>query len=162
MRRLLVIPPLALLVLAACSDQDKAVKHSPSDAVPNAVALSVGDFVDTDQNRYRDSTNVTAYVHSIAYPIPLAARGTFEFELQSSNGEVLHRWTFDQKQTAAALREMAPGPGFVFTLSLVGADKIDLTEGEVVCTFRPLSGEPIRARPSPIAIGPVTRQRTPN
>jgi len=155
--------PFAVMALLGCHEPGKSLKQTPSDAVPSAVALSVGDFTDSDQNRYRDTTNITAYVYSIAYPIPLPARGTFEFELQSTKGDVIRRWMFDQKQTADALREMAPGPGFVFNLSLVGADKLDLTEGEIVCTFRPLKCDPVRARPSaPIAIGPITRPRSPN
>jgi hypothetical protein len=155
-------PFILLLALAACADSHKSTRATPSDAVPGAVALSVGDFADTDQNRYRDTTSITAYVYSLQYPIPLAAKGSFEFELQSVRGEVLHRWSFDQRQSAAALRDMAPGPGFVFNLSLVGGDRIEATDGEIVCTFRPVSGTPVHARPTaPIAIGPILRSRNP-
>ena len=152
--------PFALVLLAGCHEPGRSVPQTPSDAVRAAVALSVGDFVDTHQNGCGDSRNITAYVYSSRYPIPLAARGAFEFELQTTKGDVLTRWTFDEAQTAAARREMAPGPGFVFNLSMVGSDATETTEAEIVCTFRPAGrGEPVRARPSaPIAIGPVNRR----
>ncbi len=154
---------LALVSLAGCQDTNRAVRQTPADATPGAVALIVGDFTDTDQNRFRDSTNITAYVYAAGYPIPLAARGSFEFELQSTRGAVLGRWMFDEKSSAAAMHQMAPGPGFIFNLSLLGADRIELSEGEIVCTFRPASGTPIHARPSaPVAIGPITRPRSSN
>lgn len=152
----------ALGVLTGCAAQNKPSRGSPSDAVPGAIALSVGDFVDTDQNRYRDTTSATVYVHALAYPIPLAAKGSFEFQLQTVRGETLRTWTFDQRATAAALREMAPGPGYVFSLSLRGSDQLEQTEAEILCTFRPVSGDPVYRRlDAPVAVGAIQRRRTP-
>ena len=148
------------LALMGCHEGGGASRQTPSDAAPAIVSLNVADFVDTDQNRYRDTTTIVAYVYAAGYPIPVHARGSFDFELQTSKGETLKKWSFDEKRTAAAMRQMAPGPGFVFELSLRGEDRLERSEAEVLCTFRPLNGTAILARPSaPVAIGPVTRPR---
>ena len=162
MRRHGIVLVILTTALAGCHGTGSAGPQTPSDATPGVISLNVGDFTDTDQNRYRDTTTIIAYVYAAsgAYPIPMRARGSFEFELQTSKGETLKRWDFDEKQTAGAMHQMAPGPGFVFDLSLRGEDKIERSEAEVLCTFRPSGGTPLMARPSaPVAIGPVTRPR---
>jgi hypothetical protein len=88
------------------------------------------------------------------------ARGSFEFRLEGRSGKQIGRWVFDEKQTEAALRQLAPGPGFVFQLSLtkIGVEQASEREAEILCTFTPVGGTPIRARPSaPLLIGPLSR-----
>jgi hypothetical protein len=58
------------------------------------------------------------------------------------------------------MRNLAPGPGFVFKLNLneVATDQLQEREAEILCVFTPVNGAPIRARPSaPLLVGSVAR-----
>jgi len=149
------------LAASGCATASKP-KQAPDNATPGMIALTAGDFQDTDANRLRDTTTVAAYIYAAsgAYPIPMHARGSFEFRLEGRSGKQIGRWVFDVKQTEAALRQLAPGPGFVFQLSLtkIGVEQASEREAEILCTFTPVGGTPIRARPSaPLLIGPLSR-----
>lgn len=150
----------ALIAIAGCASGG-GHREAPSGIRPAALAITLGDFQDTDLNRYRDRTTAVVYIwgDSSSYPIPIDAKGSFEFRLQRHDGTVLATWKFDQAQTAAAERPLAPGPGYVFDLNLasVGAEKIPDREAEILCTFTPLAGEPVRNHPSaPLLVGPVS------
>jgi hypothetical protein len=150
-----------LIAVAGCVDQrtGDAPRPTPSSATPGLIALTVADLSDTDNNGYRDTTTAAVYLHAQGYPIPMKATGRFEFRLEALDGATLARWNFDEAQTAAALYDLAPGPGFIFDLSLLrlGSDKLDAREGVLVCTFHPVRGEPLRSRPSgTIILGPTT------
>jgi hypothetical protein len=152
---------LALGALIAGCASNGAPRQAPSGVRPAALAITIGDFQDTDLNRYRDRTTAVIYIwgDSSNYPIPIKAKGSFEFRLQRHDGPVLATWNFDQAQTAAAERSLAPGPGYVFDLNLasVGAEKIPDREAEILCTFTPAEGEPLRNHPSaPLLVGPVS------
>src|SRR5262245_24743994 len=101
-------------VLAGCvsTSNTPRAQQTPASATPGVVALTVPDFNDTDGNRYRDTTTVAAYViaDSTAYPIPMRAKGSFDFTLETRKGEKLAEWKFDERETAAALTDLAPGP----------------------------------------------------
>lgn len=153
----------AALAAAGCASQTPHAKQTPDDVKPGMIALTAADFQDTDANRWRDTTTVAAYIYAAsgAYPLPMRVRGTFEFRLEGKGGKNLGRWVFDERQTEAALRQLAPGPGFVFQLSLakLGAEQTQEREAEILCTFTPVGGTPIRARPSaPLLIGPMNRE----
>lgn len=165
---------LALLLttcgaLTACvSDQHRA-PETPADATPvKIIPAASGSFVDTDGNRYRDSSTVVVYVlaDSTRYALPMKARGEFNIRLESGGGDAIAEWTFDKAQTAAAVRSMPPGPGFVFDLDLrqspraKNTDRIDRGEASMVVTFTPEGGQALYARTSaPILIGPIARPK---
>jgi hypothetical protein len=160
---------VAALGLAACSSSGTHAPQAPSDARPGALAVTVADFQDTDANWYRDSTTAVVYVYadSAAYPIPITVNGSFEFVLETRDGKTLARWAFDDKQTAAAYRKLAPGPGYIFELNLIrlGVEQsIKVREADIRCTFVPANGQsPLHSRPlGPIQVGPISRSRTGN
>lgn len=163
MNHVQVLGSACLVFAAGCSGGGRTAPHTPSSAAPGRISVTVGNFEDTDQNRYLDSTAATVYVWAAAsgYPIPMRASGSFHFQLQDRTGKALADWEFGEAQAAVSLRELAPGPGYVFALSLVGRDAIPESEAELVCTFTPKAGgPPIVARPgAPIAIGPTSRGR---
>jgi hypothetical protein len=156
-----LIAGLSLLVGCVSADnRGHSAPPTPSEATPGRVALTVGDFVDTDDNRYRDSTTVVAYIYAASsdYPIPMKVRGSFTFRLEDKTGATIAEWTFDERQTAEAQRDLAPGPGYAFTLSLVGNDRREQNEAQLVCAFSPTKGQPIRTRAAAVVlVGPVGR-----
>ncbi|MEX2217315.1 MAG: hypothetical protein WD749_01030 [Phycisphaerales bacterium] len=160
----LCLPAAALaggLLLAGCvSDYGPRAPRTPASAAPDTLVPIASDFVDTDQNRFRDTTRVVVYVYADSgrYPIPVAADGAFEFRIENPAGERVAAWVFDREQTRAAMRQLAPGPGFVFELSLLapgsGGDRVADSEGQLSVLFTPSHGSPISARPTaPLLIG---------
>jgi hypothetical protein len=128
----------------------------PTGAVPQALTLVAPNFVDTDENQYRDSTSLVVYMFTSGYAVPMTADGSFQFRLVDRGGaKTLATWDYTAAQSAAALRRLGPGPGYVFTLSLLekGGDAIDLPDATLVCIFTPASGEPVRAESTPLLIG---------
>jgi hypothetical protein len=160
-RTFIVIAPVPLL-LAACASDSARAPSTPATATPGVLAMTVSDFVDTDANHYRDTTRTTVYIYanSSQYPIPMRITGKFEFILEDARGNRLYRWNFDEAQTAAAARMLAPGPGYIFDLSLLGADRIEATEGEIIASFTPKGGKPIYTRTNArVAVGGITSRR---
>ena len=161
-------PVLALSIAlalcdAGCVTEGKAKPAAaPASMEVGALVPIAGDFADTDANHYRDTTRVVVYLYadSNRYPLPIAPAGSFEFRLENAAGKQVALWTFDQAMAKAARRKLSPGPGFVFDLSLLklGSDRLSDTEGELVVTFTPVRGKPVRSKPSaPLLIGPLTR-----
>jgi hypothetical protein len=155
---------LTFIVLAGCVTHHEgrtAAPATPDSARPGRVALAASDrFEDSDANGFRDLATVTAYIipEAADYPLPMKARGTFDFVLQTRQGQRLAEWKFDQSQTAEAQYDLAPGPGFIFELSLLqtGGDRIQADEADLLCTFTPDKGESVRSRaPVRVIIGPV-------
>jgi hypothetical protein len=148
-------------VSGCVSDSKPKASPAPWGATPGTLAPSAQNFVDTDGDRYRDTTTAVVYVYADSgYPISMKADGTFEFKIETPGGKTLAVWTFDRKQTRSALRELAPGPGFVFSLSLLdlGSDRIEESEANLQVTFTPVDGKAIRRRLSaPLLIGPLSR-----
>src|ERR1043165_2151281 len=145
-----VVAPAAplLVLLAGCvSDQAPRAQSTPDSARPNDVVLVVPSFEDTDGNHYRDRTRLVAYIYaeSTRYPISMKADGEFEFKLENGAGKTLATWHFDRYQTREAMRKLAPGPAYVFDLSLldVGTDRLADTEADLLATFTPFKGDPI-------------------
>jgi hypothetical protein len=148
---------------SGCVSSKPAAAHAtPSSIAPAKIAPVAGDFTDTDANRYRDTTRVIVYIYadSDKYPIPMKPEGSFQFRLENPQGKTIATWNFDRAKTAKAARQLAPGPGFVFDLSLLdlGTDKIEDSEAELLITFTPADGPVLRARPSaPLLVGPLSR-----
>jgi hypothetical protein len=141
---------------------------------PAAIVVASDNFVDTDGNGYRDTTSVIIYVFSQERAVPTSADGTFSFMLESIGGEPIVHWRFDRQQSAAALRQLAPGPAYVFELSLFDAtrpdgvrtsDRLSISEADLLVTFTPAVAEgqqarPLRGRPgAPLLVGPRMRAR---
>jgi hypothetical protein len=153
---------LALMACAADSGGGRPTP-TPASARPGLLSIAANNFMDTDGNKHRDLSTVVVYIFpdSAQYALPLAADGVFEFTLESADGRPVRHWRFDQRQTAEARRDLAPGPGFVFDLSLLenGSDRIAITEAELVATFHPAgaAGPPLRARTQPLLVGPIGR-----
>lgn len=159
---------LAAAVLAACvSDGPTRPPRQPSDIRPAKLIPAVnGSFSDTDANRYRDTSSVYLYVMGDApgYRIPIAVPGEVTIRLEDPRGRPVAEWHFDKAQTASALHNLPPGPGYVFELDLRkspmrrGSDVTEDAEADLVAIFTPDQGEVVRARTSaPILIGPVGR-----
>lgn len=150
----------ASCVLAGCVSEGgpRDPGPQPAGAVPRAVTLIAPNFVDTNENQYRDSTSLVVYLFTPGYAVPVTAAGSFQFRLlDRAARSTLATWDYPPEQVAAALRKLGPGPGYVFTLSLLdkGGDAIDLPDAKLFCTFQPAGGgEPIRTESSaPLLIG---------
>lgn len=147
---------LGTLAAGCAGSGNQAAAPTPSSATPGLVAFTVSDFTDTNLNGYRDTTSAAVYIMAHGYPIPMRAAGSVQFKLYSRDAQPLATWSFTEQQAAQAQYDLAPGPGYIFDLSLLalGSDQLEVTEGELICTFTPTGGQPIRARPSgPIQVG---------
>ncbi len=158
-----VIALLAAMAPVSCTTGPSRPDSAPDSAVPGVLALTATDFIDTDSNKYRDTSTVVIYVfaESAQYKLPMKAEGTFEFVLEDRGGRALARWNIGPDRSGAARRQLPPGPGYVFEISLLefGSDRLDVPEAELVATFIPDDGgRPLRARTqSPLLLGSVGR-----
>lgn len=155
-------PAVLSLALVACTAGPSRPKGPPESAVPGVLALTATDFIDTDSNKFRDTSTVVIYIfpESARYQLPMPAPGTFEFVLEGPSGPIA-RWEIGEQRSGEARRQLPPGPGYVFELSLIelGSDHINAEEAELLATFIPADGgRPLRARtPSPLLLGSVGR-----
>ena len=152
---------LATVGIGGCVSDDRArAAATPNSATPRVLTTVTSSFADTDGDRYRDATRAVVYVFADpSYPVPMRAEGEFDFILESPGGKRFTQWHFDRLQTRAALRQLAPGPGFVFDLAIDPARSIDEPEAELRVTFTPVKGEPIHGQPkAALLVGPLSRQ----
>ena len=170
LRRARVEAPLVLfatvaltpLFFASCAAEPRTAQRPPADAAPGVLAITATDFIDTDGNKFRDTSTVVIYIfpESAQYQLPMKAEGTFDFVLESRGQPVAH-WQMDEDRSGAARRQLPPGPGYVFELSLheLGSDKITAPDAELVATFTPFDGSrTLKARtPSQLLLGSVGR-----
>lgn len=164
----LALPALAAS-LCACAGPSGGSTPRPqtsSTARPAILSLAADNFADTDGNRYRDSTIVVVYIFSEDQSLPMRADGEFTFTLQGRSGRRLAEWRFDRQQTAAAVEQLPPGPGYIFELSMLesGTDRTEEREADLIATFslaqRDDRRPPVTLRRSvPLAVGPVSRSR---
>jgi hypothetical protein len=157
---------LAAVASAGCVSTNPSAPATPSNIKPAKLVPIAGDFEDTDANRYRDTTRVVVYLYadSEKYPLSMRADGSFQFRLENPAGQTIATWNFDRERTRKSLRQLPPGPGFVFDLSLLdlGTDKIQDSEAELIVTFTPVDGPVLRARPTaPLLIGPLSKPPQP-
>ena len=158
---------IVALTAAGCVVDAPPRPRQPANVHPaKLVPAAVSEFQDTDDNRYRDSSPVVVYVmgDSPGYHLPLKIEGEFVLRLESPGGQLVAEWKFDRAATAAAMRVLNPGPGFVFELDLRksattgNTDVVKQAEADLVVVFTSAAGETIRARTSaPILIGATDR-----
>jgi hypothetical protein len=163
MRTALLIPALCLLAAGCVSDKPGAPR-TPASAKPGLVSMTAANFLDTNQNRYADRANVMVFIFpaSAKYELPMHTPGEFLFRLEDPSGKLVREWRFDEAQTAAAARQLGPGPGYAFELSLLenGTDQLDVPDGMLVCRFTPEGGAPIGTRAgTPVVLGRVAGRR---
>ena len=86
-----VIALLAAMAPVSCTTGPSRPDSAPDSAVPGVLALTATDFIDTDSNKYRDTSTVVIYVfaESAQYKLPMKAEGTFEFVLEDRGGRAL-------------------------------------------------------------------------
>lgn len=117
---------------------------------------------------YRDSSTVIIYTMAEAsqYAIPIRPRGEFLIRLEDAKGNLIASWTFSKHQTAAATRNLPPGPGCIFELDLRKSpltgrsDRINKAEASMVVSLKTEDGDTLTARTSsPILIGPIENPR---
>jgi hypothetical protein len=159
---LAVLAAAPFLFASCAAEPSRRGARPPADATPGVLAITATDFIDTDSNKFRDTSTVVLYIfpESAQYQLPMRAEGTFDFALESQ-GKPLARWTMDEDRSGAARRQLPPGPGYVFELSLLelGSDRVNAPDAELIATFLPLDGSrPLRARTqSPLLLGSVGR-----
>jgi len=157
----------SIACLSGCVADTPPRPRQPQNIHPaKLIPAANGAFIDTDANRYRDTSTVVVYVmgNAPAYQLPIAVTGEFLLRLEDPKGRLVAEWKFDHKETAAAMRTLPPGPGFVFEMDIRkspythGSDVIEQSEAELLVTFIPDEGDAIKARTSAVLlIGPVDR-----
>jgi hypothetical protein len=161
--RLCGLTVLATVSFGCVSDRPQA-QRTPSSARPGLVSMTAANFLDTDQNRYGDRATVLVFIFpdSAQYELPMHAPGEFLFRLEDTSGKLIREWRFDKDRTAAAARQLGPGPGYAFELSLLesGTDRVEVGEGLLVCRFTPADGAPIGTRTgTPVVLGKTAGRR---
>lgn len=163
-RGLIAAVSFALLCLPGCVTESKprGPQHpQPASARASTLFTSVRFFEDTDGDGYFDTTEVTVYVFSDAYPdASILVPGEFVFHLKGASGKQLRTWRFDQAACDKALRRAPVGPGFVFRLSLLdgeGGDKLEESAGELAIDFIPAQGDEVNSVATAVRIGRTGR-----
>jgi hypothetical protein len=80
------------------------------------------------------------------HPMPLLLAGTMLFEFHRPDGTTMAKWSMTEEMVAAASQHLPPGPGYVFTLSLIAAnvpDKVETQAVDLSVTFTPKRGKPV-------------------
>lgn len=142
---------LTALVFSAGGCQSAAPKTQVGSGSAERLSISATDFVDTDEDRIRDTAQVIVYVFSGRSAIPIRARGALAFRLSSMDGRVLAEWTFSEAEATSFQGMLPPGPAYVVPLQLdrAAAARVNEMQGELTCRFRDSStGQVIAARPS--------------
>jgi len=99
----------------------------PVGVEPQQMVLSAGMPSDADGNGFPDQIPVTIYLFGDArqYAMPIAQKGTFEFEVKSRGGYEIGKWVFSEEETARAMADSPAGLCYRFALRLSpGKDRI--------------------------------------
>jgi hypothetical protein len=114
--------------------------------------------IDTDATGFPNRMEITLYLFSRPYPVPLWARGTMKFKLYAPgsfdfvNGEIdppLAEWTFtsDQLQPLRFKDVVGEGYGIVLDLNAVGISRLPVKSANLVSEFVPVDGsDPVKVR----------------
>lgn len=148
-----LLATIASGIVGCAGGGNPAARPAPASADPVGLSCTVQNFVDTDGNGFLDTSAVYVYVFASGYPVAQRAEGSFEFRLQTAQGERIATWNFDERQSRAARSDaLPPGPGFRFELSLLPAgDRRDDREAELVVLYTSKRGRTLMAKP-PAAI----------
>lgn len=172
--------PLALLAGCVTEGGPQAVRPPPRGLSPASLTMVTQNPVDTNENGYRDTMPVVVYVFGAdpGYAAPFTVPAGFDFSLIDADGREIRAWSFPPEASARAVRRLAPGPGYIFTLSLLGNGDDVMQAGNARLVgmlrqaeggnsegssaeslsgpgpFRRTSGD-IRAESPPLLVGPV-------
>lgn len=84
------------------------------------MVLSAGVPSDADGNGFPDQIPVTIYLFGDTnrYAMPLAQKGSFEFEVKSRGGYEIGKWVFSPEETSRAMADSPTGFCYRFALRL--------------------------------------------
>lgn len=156
---------IAGMMLAGCAGRttngDRQFPTQPAEVVASRMTISAALPSDTDLNGYPDTIDLTIFVFDDRYPIPIDVPGSFVFKLSTSkDATLLRQWEFTPEQARAALRRLPPGPGYLFSLSLIenGDDHIESQYVDLTAEFLPSKGASVRMRGgSTLRLGKLTQ-----
>jgi len=138
----------------------RAIRSQPTDIAPDTLWLGAKPFADSDSNGYLDTVDLTVYLFSDQYPeASLYVPGAFEFALVTKDAKELARWAFDSAAAREHAKRLAPGPCYLFSLSLLekGSDEFDPQTANLTAAFIPQAGKPVKAHETGMRVGKVGR-----
>lgn len=148
---------LALFLAGCVADEPtrRPPPPQPEQIAPNAVQMFLNLPEDTNANGYADSVLVTVYLFADGYAPSVYVPGEFQFRLTDKEGKEAAQWSIPREVAEARVRKLPPGPGFIFTLSLLdrGSDQLTSNLLDLHCTFTPSGGAPVSSRPSTLRFG---------
>jgi hypothetical protein len=121
----------------------------PTNATVDRLSVSSSWPEDSDANGYPDLITVTVYMFDSRQSyVSLHSPGIFTAKLISPENKDVRTWTLTEEQTERAVRRLAVGPGYVFSLNLNenGGDVLPTQAVDLIVTFVPKKGEPVRSR----------------
>ncbi len=158
----------ALLPLSGCVTeggppprQKPRVIPEPSGLRADKIVLSATAFPeDVDDNGFADTFRVSVFLFppENQHPLPIHAKGRFEFLLADQEGREIAYWDLGGDRVERAKVDLLTGPGYMFLLDIneVSSDRVGVTRGSLRCAFHPEVGPPIEVRgPASIRIGPT-------
>lgn len=146
------LPLMALvgLVLGGCVTEGgrptRSFPRQPESVQATIIQAYATPPRDTNANGYADTVNVTVYLFDEKYPVPILLPGVMVFEFRKPDGSAVAQWSMTQEQVASAAKQLPPGPGYDFILSLVAASVSDRLEPQAVdlsVTFAPTWGNAV-------------------
>lgn len=152
--RLLLLPLVGLLLLAACVADGPPPRPQPREVPAQPGGLRVDRVVpaldkladDSDRNGYYDTIRVAVFLFSNSYTQSIEAEGTLTFRLTNPvDDSELARWVYTPEQVRQAWGRSGIMPGYNFLLNLndVGSDHLTVDEALFSCTFKPVNGPPV-------------------
>lgn len=136
--------------LAGCVADRRPTPQQPDAVQATRLWIAATPPEDTDGDALPDTTLVTAFLFAdpTQYQIPVQIPGAFAFQLVDEQGQTVSQWRFDAAESKAAGRNLPPGPGHVFTLSLLtqGVEQARPRTLELTGVFTPTSGRPLHSR----------------
>lgn len=108
-----------------------------------AIVRPGGEFVDTDNNGYRDSARVVVFLYDLVRgPEPVMAEGELRIMLTGESGRRLCEWVIPLQPDEGMMESTAFGWGYVIDLSINDVANDTTTErgGGLSCVFNPVDG----------------------
>lgn len=127
-----------------------------SDVFPTVIDVSASRFgQDSDKNGYADVVNVSVFLFNLEkHPASLHAAGQFVFELTGDDNKRIAQWTLTAAEVQACRRDLLPGPGYVFQLSIRDqiSDEIPRTDAQLSVMYIPAAGGQALRSPNPVRV----------